>query len=59
MLFNFIYRFIGSWYKNAEVRMLDFSTDPRFGIGDYYDGNHLCHRGAEKFTKILADTLHL
>lgn len=42
-----------------EVRMLDFSTDPRFGIGDYYDGNHLCHRGAEKFTKILADTLHI
>lgn len=42
-----------------EVRMLDFSTDARFGIGDYYDGNHLCHRGAEKFTKILADTLHI
>lgn len=42
-----------------EVRLLDFSSDSRFGIGDYYDGNHLCHRGAEKFTKILADTLHI
>lgn len=42
-----------------EVKYLDFSTDPRFGIGDYYDGNHLCHRGAEKFTKILSDTLHI
>ena len=35
----------------------DFVDDPRFVDTDYYDAGHLSEEGAEKFTRILRDTL--
>lgn len=31
----------------------DFSNDPRFTEGDFYDANHLNEKGTEKFTRII------
>lgn len=39
--------------------ILDFSSDPRFAEGDFYDGDHLCTDGAAKLSAILNDTLNV
>jgi hypothetical protein len=33
----------------------DYFADPRFGVDDFYDNDHLNARGAEKFSRILRD----
>ncbi len=39
------------------IEYYNFIKDSRFEADDFYDGDHLSNIGAEKFTKILADTL--
>lgn len=41
------------------IEYYDFLKDSRFDEDDFYDSNHLSEYGAEKFTKILNDTLLL
>lgn len=51
-------RAIMKGYQNRYgFEILDFSADARFGEGDFYDSDHLNRDGAEKFTRILRDTL--
>lgn len=41
------------------VEYLDYMNDPRFEGKDYYDTDHLSRQGAEKFTAILKEDIHL
>lgn len=53
-------RAIMKYYKDQYgFEILDFSDDVRFGVGDFYDSDHLNRAGAEKFTRILRDTLEI
>ncbi|MFI3269407.1 MAG: hypothetical protein SNG14_05555 [Rikenellaceae bacterium] len=45
--------------SDFDIRYFDFFKDSRFVADDFYDSDHLSDVGAEKFTKILADTLAL
>ncbi|HTA17219.1 MAG TPA: hypothetical protein VK786_05695 [bacterium] len=36
------------------MELKDYFQDPRFGDGDFFDVDHLCSRGSEKFSAILA-----
>ncbi len=38
----------------SNIRFLDFSTDPRFVMHDFYDADHLNAAGAQKLSSILA-----
>lgn len=37
----------------------DYFQDPRFDDGDFFDVDHLCRRGSEKFSRLLAADLGL
>lgn len=39
------------------LRHYDFLTDKRFDDSDFYDQDHLCRAGAEKFTSIVKEIL--
>lgn len=41
------------------ARRLDYSCDKRFRDTDFFDSDHLSDQGARKFSKILANDLHL
>ena len=43
--------------KYTNVIVYDYFKDPRFVEQDFYDANHLSDVGAEKFSRILRDTL--
>lgn len=43
--------------EHPEVQHLDMEADPRFGPDDFYDADHLSDLGAQRLTKILADTI--
>lgn len=43
--------------RSRRIRWLDYSADERFSDDDFYDPDHLCDRGARRFTSILRDTL--
>ena len=49
---NFV-QHISAKYSNTTYH--DFSKDPRFNIGDFFDPNHLDAAGAVKFSKIIND----
>lgn len=36
----------------------DYSCHPAFSDDDFYDDDHLCDRGARRFSRLLADELH-
>ncbi|MCP4652141.1 MAG: hypothetical protein GY858_02000 [Candidatus Omnitrophica bacterium] len=39
--------------KKYSVNYFDYLKDPRFIISDFYDNDHLCHHGANKFSRII------
>ena len=43
--------------EQTAVRLLDYSADTRFEVGDFFDADHLNENGAVKFTRILNDNL--
>lgn len=43
---------------DRNVIYLNYLTDKRFTEDDFYDADHLSDMGAEKFTRILQDTLY-
>lgn len=43
--------------KYPNTLFLDYQQDPRFEEEDFYNPNHLCHEGADKFSKILSTEL--
>ena len=43
--------------QHSNVVYYDFMTDNRFSVDDFFDQDHLNGLGAEKFTKLLNDTL--
>ena len=41
-----------------DMEYYNFIADTRFTDEDFFDASHLCDKGAEKFSKIIRDTLH-
>ena len=46
---------LASWHDN--VVYWDFMRDARFSYGDFHDVDHLAVNGAEKFSRILSDSI--
>ena len=43
--------------EHSNVAYYDFMADDRFSVDDFYDQDHLNESGADKFTKLLSDTI--
>lgn len=56
---NDVYSALERLNKKYEFNFYDYSEDVRFELDDFYDSDHLSNIGAEKFSRILADTLGL
>lgn len=39
--------------KNKNIRYINYLADERFSNSDFHDADHLSHKGAEKFTKLI------
>lgn len=52
-----MYQVINKISSKYDIRYLDYLSDSRFSIDDFYDCDHLSPKGAIKFTKILNEDL--
>ena len=50
-------RHFGIYSLNVIFTPQLYSADPRFGLEDFTDSDHLAVRGAEKFSLILKDEI--
>ncbi|MFI3324514.1 MAG: hypothetical protein SNG59_08020 [Rikenellaceae bacterium] len=56
---NDVYSTLKRLNERYEFNFYDFFNDERFVADDFFDTDHLSNIGAEKFSRILADTLAL
>lgn len=57
--FDFLAEAMERMKRKYGAEYLDYANDPRFQGKDFYDGDHLSHQGAAKFSSIFKEDAHL